>query len=253
MSMLYTFAGSLQVHMKFHSGEKPFKCTQCIKAFTRLFILQRHTKTHSAHKYTCTICEKSFSQVDHLQTHINNHNEESIKRLKQRKEPVTETATVQNHETVPKETESYSCSQCEKSFDSSYTLEKHKMFHSRVKLLHKCTNCAKTFIKPSMLKRHMMFHNKEKTHSCSECSKTFYDLSTLKAHMRTHTGQKPFNCTKCEKSFRQAGTLQKHMNMHNKDEHLLKDLLTEKVEVPSIRSFPDMTTFWQSFENTQKK
>lgn len=71
----------LTLHVKSHSGKKPYVCNYCPAGFKRSSHLTRHKLIHTGEKpHSCTACDKSFSRLDKLKQHNRNtHNNDNFR------------------------------------------------------------------------------------------------------------------------------------------------------------------------------
>nr|XP_055037997.1 gastrula zinc finger protein XlCGF49.1-like [Misgurnus anguillicaudatus] len=108
---------NLTMHIKIHTGEKPFACHQCEKTFPDKTQLKKHMRTHTGERpYTCHECGKCFTQISHLKDHMKIHTGEKP----------------------------YTCHECGKCFTQISHLKTHMKIHTGEKPFT-CDLCAKSF------------------------------------------------------------------------------------------------------------
>ncbi|NP_001015808.1 zinc finger E-box-binding homeobox 1 [Xenopus tropicalis] len=109
------------------------------------------------------------------------------------------------------DTSSEGVSNVEDQNDSDSTPPKKKLKKTE-NGLYACDLCDKIFQKSSSLLRHKYEHTGKRPHECGICAKAFKHKHHLIEHMRLHSGEKPYQCDKCGKRFSHSGSYSQHMN-----------------------------------------
>uniref|UniRef100_A0A1B6CFV4 C2H2-type domain-containing protein n=1 Tax=Clastoptera arizonana TaxID=38151 RepID=A0A1B6CFV4_9HEMI len=157
-------ASSYYVHMKQHSGNKPFHCPICEASFCRKPYLEVHMRTHTGERpFQCSLCLKRFTQKSSLNTH---------KRVHTGERP-------------------YSCDICHKRFAVKSYVSAHRWSHVADKPLS-CQHCSLKFTSKTQFAIHLRSHTPSHEYECHLCGRSFVKESFLiRHHYKVHRDMFP--------------------------------------------------------------